>query len=95
MTPQSRTAAAHLQAANLGELIADTIEEYIEKAIRLANDSQARQNLRKKILMSRQQMPLFKPQVFIKELEASFQLMWQQKHSKEKFLYTKIEGGTI
>ncbi len=73
----SRHAVAHLRTAGSPELVADTVEDYIEKVVTLAEDKAKlkayRQNLRNQVAAS----PLTDSKGFAKELTTAFRNIWK------------------
>jgi predicted O-linked N-acetylglucosamine transferase (SPINDLY family) len=69
---QGRMAASLLRASELPELIAESQEEYVAKAIELANNSDLLINYRKKLEEKRKLLPLFDTQKYTKSLEKAY-----------------------
>jgi predicted O-linked N-acetylglucosamine transferase (SPINDLY family) len=69
----SRVSASMLTALGAPELIASSVDDYIERAVALATDANARESLRKKIAQQRAVSPLFDVQRFVRDLEN----LWQ------------------
>lgn len=73
----SRMGVSFLTNSGLPQLIADTTDDYIEKAVALASDLDGlraiRHNLRDKVRAS----PLMDQERFIKNMEAAYRKMWQ------------------
>ncbi|MDP6621972.1 MAG: tetratricopeptide repeat protein [Alphaproteobacteria bacterium] len=72
-----RVGASLLVAAGLEELICNSLEEYLEKAVMLAGDEAALTAVRDKIAAGRQISPLFDTLKFCRHLEAAYQGMWK------------------
>ena len=73
----SRVATSLLQTIDLHELITKNWQEYELKAVSLAKDSSAIQQLKKQLAIKTQISPLFKPAQFSQNLENQFQQVWQ------------------
>jgi len=87
----SRVAGSLLSAVGLPELITTSLEEYEQLALQLAHAPSALAELRKKLAVNRQTMPLFDSQRFTRNLEAAYERMW------ESFVASaaKVEGLTV
>jgi len=81
--PHARTASAYLQAANMPELIVDSIEAYKKSAIGLYNSPERIKQIRQKLLTERYRSPLFYPERFIHYLEKAYQTIWDRYDSCE------------
>jgi predicted O-linked N-acetylglucosamine transferase (SPINDLY family) len=73
----ARVAASLLNAANLPELVTDTIEEYEANALHLATNQQALKAIKDKLAQTKHTSPLFDTDLFAHNLEALYQEMWQ------------------
>lgn len=73
----SRVAGSLLKAANLPELVADSLEEYETLAMRLASRPHELSIIKRKIKEGRSTMPLFDTTGFARQLEQAYRLMWQ------------------
>jgi protein O-GlcNAc transferase len=80
-TMPSRGAASLLTAAGVPDLICKDLQEYHEKALRLARDPQELARIRAKLRDSRGKAPLFDTPRFIRNLETAFEMMWD-RHRK-------------
>jgi predicted O-linked N-acetylglucosamine transferase (SPINDLY family) len=67
-----RVAASVCQAAGLPDLICDTLDEYVEQAIRLGHDQPRVAELKHKLAQARRTAPLFDVARFAQDLEAVF-----------------------
>lgn len=74
-TPQSRTGAGVLAGAGMGELIVDTDEAYIQRAIHLARNRSELAELKAGLEQSRDRRPLFDVPRFARHLERAFETM--------------------
>lgn len=74
----ARVAASLLQAVGLPELITDSLDEYEQRAVRLATDPEQLTALRTKLADSRLYAPLFDTERFARHLESAFEMMWQR-----------------
>ena len=68
----SRFGASILQSADCGEIIANTIEEYIEKAVSLARDEERLQNMQKALRGKMEGSALMDVKGYMKALEESY-----------------------
>lgn len=77
----SRVAGSLLHAAGLPELIADGLDDYVSRAIRLAGDPQALSGLRRRLQHGRERLPLFDTAQFARDLERGYREMWRRHRS--------------
>ena len=73
----SRVASSILRVAGLPHLVADSIDDYVAKAVALANSREQRQALRTYLDNLRQTSPLYDTQAFVNGLEAAFEAMYE------------------
>lgn len=73
----SRGSYSILSSVPLPELIARTLDQYVEINLRLANDHAWRNNLRSSLRPSLAASPLMDAPRFVADLEASFRQMWR------------------
>jgi len=71
-----RVSASLLNAVGLPELVCADAAAYVEKVCALAESPAARAELRDKLLLARDQAPLFDANGFASDLEALFERMW-------------------
>jgi predicted O-linked N-acetylglucosamine transferase (SPINDLY family) len=82
----SRVAASVLNAAGLGELAFDTVDEYCNAIITLAHEPALLAGYRRHLSEGRLSLPLFATPRYTRELEALFERMvgrWQEGRSPE------------
>jgi predicted O-linked N-acetylglucosamine transferase (SPINDLY family) len=79
-----RVAASLLEAAELPELITQSLTEYEAKALALARDPSAVANLKKKLKQKLASAPLFDADKFRRNIEEAFVIMHQQGPSQFK-----------
>jgi protein O-GlcNAc transferase len=79
----SRISASILTALGMEELILENLDEYEEKAIELAADSEKRSKLRQKIIQNQHTRPLFKTGLFVENLDRLYTEMWND-HMRSK-----------
>ena len=72
-----RVAGSLLQAAQLPELVTDSLEAYEAHALRLARNPGELATLRQKLVQNRGRQPLFDTPRFTLNLEQTYQRMWQ------------------
>jgi protein O-GlcNAc transferase len=73
----SRMGSGLCDAVGMPELICDSIEQYEQIAIELGNHPDLIRSLKDKLALSVVDTPLFKPQLFIGQLERSFRQIWR------------------
>ena len=88
-----RVAASLLTAVGMGELIAQSVEEYERTALALAGDRQRLIALRKKLADNRDTSALFSPVKFTGNIEAAYARMWQTRLSGQKPAAFSIASG--
>ena len=71
-----RVAGSLLKAAELPELITYSLEEYEALALQLSQNPSRCLEMRRKLLQTHQRMPLFDIEKFTKNIEKSYQTMW-------------------
>lgn len=74
----SRLCASYLGAVGLPELIAEDTDEYVEQAIALARNAEARQSLNAALRTQRETAPLFDAARFTRHLEAAYRHIWRR-----------------
>jgi protein O-GlcNAc transferase len=74
----ARVAASLVTAAGLPELVAPSLEEYEALALRLAGDAQLLGGLRRRLVQSRRNSPLFDTERFCRHLEAAYAAMQER-----------------
>lgn len=79
-----RVAASALRAACLPQLIAHSLSEYEELALRLAREPQALAAIRQRLLQDRKKLPLFDTHRFARHLESAYRTMWTRAQRGEK-----------
>jgi predicted O-linked N-acetylglucosamine transferase (SPINDLY family) len=73
----ARNSYAFMTNVGITEGIAWTDEEYVEWGVRLGKDSALRQQIRSRLLQSRQTAPLWNTKQFAREMEKAYEQMWQ------------------
>ena len=71
-TMVARMAGSLVQAAELPELIAYSLDEYVQKAVHYATHTQELTVLRQRLITKRDQLPLFDTPRFVKQLENAY-----------------------
>lgn len=74
----ARNSYTMLKNVGVDEGITHTEREYLDWGIRLGKDTALRQQIRMKLLHSRQTSPLWNTKQFAREMENAYQQMWQQ-----------------
>lgn len=77
----SRVASSLLTAIGMPELITDSVEDYVNTALRLAQDTNELSVLRNKLIENRFASPLFNCQSYTRHLETAYALMWERYHN--------------
>ena len=80
----SRVASSLLKTSNLEELITYSDREYIDKAVKIANDVQYLKSLKEKLDKTRDTNPLFNSKFYTKKLEQAFEIIYQRKFENQK-----------
>ena len=71
----SRVASSLLRTSGLDELITNSDEEYIEKAVKIANDAKYLKHLKDKLNTSRDTNPLFNSELYTRKLEEAYEIV--------------------
>lgn len=74
----TRVASSLLRAADLEELVCNDLNEYEELAVKLAVDDDLYMDIRRKLEVKRESLPLFDTRRWVKNLEEAYRLMWQR-----------------
>ena len=80
---QSRVASSLLKTTGLNELITKNEKEYVEKAIYIAKNKEYLNQLKKKLLTSKDNNPLFDNKSFTHNIEKAYSIIFE-KHINEK-----------
>ena len=75
----SRVASSLLKTSNLEELITYSDKEYVDKAVKIANDKQYLKYLKSRLNKSRETNPLFNSEFYTKKLEQAFEIIYKRK----------------
>jgi len=73
-----RQSASALAALGLPELIAKDLDDYVDRATRLATDAGALATVRHRLRAARREAPLFDMAARVRELEAAFGAMLER-----------------
>ena len=73
-----RVGASLLSQIGLTDLIADSVEEYVEIAVALAGDPERLDDLRRSLRPRLAASPLCDGRAFARKIEAAFRHMWQR-----------------
>ena len=79
----SRVASSLLKTSSLEELITHSDKEYIDKAIKIASDANYLKNLKEKLRTSKDKNPLFDSELFTKNLEKAYEIIYNRYLNKE------------
>lgn len=74
----ARVAGSLISAAGFPELITDTLQDYENKALQLANNPTMVAAMKQKLLAEKMTSALFDTNHFVQSLEAIYQTIWQQ-----------------
>ena len=74
----TRVASSLLRAANMSELITNSLDEYEELAVALASDTDRLWKLRRRLEDERLRSPLFDTQRWVRNLELGLGLAWER-----------------
>nr|CCA22532.1 predicted protein putative [Albugo laibachii Nc14] len=77
----TRVASSLLRAANLDEMITNSLEEYEELAVTLATDTKRWRAIKDKLERSRTSCPLFDTQRWVRNLETGLMMAWERYES--------------
>ena len=81
---QSRVASSLLRTSGLEELVTKNEKEYIEKAVYIAKNKDYLDNLKNKLINSRNTNPLFDNQTFIKDIEKAYSIVLEKYFKNQK-----------
>ena len=73
-----RLSASMLQAVGLGELVADSVDDYISLAVRLAGDEPRRRSLRAGLRVQLLSSPLCDAEDLTRTLEMTYHRLWRR-----------------
>ena len=74
----SRVAASLLNTSNLNELVTNSLKEYEQLALKIANDPKYLNELKNKIFEFKNKNPLFDSELFTNNIEKSFDLVMKR-----------------
>ena len=74
----SRVAASLLNTSNLNELITNSLRDYEQMALKIANNPKYLNELKNKIFKFKNKNPLFNSDLFTNNLEKSFNLVMKR-----------------
>ena len=80
---QSRVASSLLKTTGLNELISKNEKEYVDKAVHIAKNKEYLNQLKNKLLTSKDSNPLFDNKSFAHNIEKAFSIVFE-KHINEK-----------
>lgn len=73
----SRVCGSLVRAAGLGELVCDSFEQYIERAVALGRDRAQLQGYKDRLIANRDSCALFDAPLLVRKLEALYAEMWE------------------
>jgi protein O-GlcNAc transferase len=77
-TPTSRSAASILEALELDDWVAPSIDDYVRVAVERANDRERIAELRRSLRPRLQSSPLMDEPRFVRDIEAAYRTRWQE-----------------
>ena len=80
-----RMGASLLQAANLPELVATSVQDYTTRALSWCHDRSALEGLREKLHANKASAPLFDARQLAQDLEQAYAAMWQD-HDEDRHI---------
>ena len=92
---QARVAASLLNAMDLPELITETQEQYVARAIELATDPLRLHAIKEKVGRNRLTSPLFDGKLFARHLEAAYAAMHQRYTAGEPPDHIYVKDSTV
>jgi predicted O-linked N-acetylglucosamine transferase (SPINDLY family) len=87
----ARVAASLLNAMDLPELITKTQEEYVSRAVYLANNPLRLAEIKKKLELNRETSPLFNGQLFARHIEAAYEEIHRRQLSGNQPEHIDVE----
>ncbi len=79
-----RVAASLLYAIQLPDLVASSLDEYVELAIGLAANQDKLRKIRQALKVNRTESPLFNPALFVCHIEAAYNTMYERYQNGEQ-----------
>ena len=92
-----RVAASALAAVDLPELIASSLEDYEQRALKLLRDPEQLRSLRGRLAQTRERAPLFDTARYTRHLEAAYRIMQERAIRDESplgFSVEDLQAGT-
>ena len=88
----SKVAASLLNSVGLQDLITNSKEKYMQLAIKLGNNPNNLNDIKQKLIESKNTSPLFNNKLYTKNLEQAFELMIDnfKQNSPAKYYYQKL-----
>jgi predicted O-linked N-acetylglucosamine transferase (SPINDLY family) len=85
----SRVGASILTALNMGELIAHSKTEYLDRASNICQDSNKFKSIKEKLLNNKQNSTLFDTKLYVKNLELAYLEIYKKnkKNLKPENIY--------
>jgi len=74
----SRVSASLLNAIDLPELVTSSVKEYEDLAVELAKNPKKLQEIKNKLINNRNTKPLFNTQIFTRNIEKAYSLMYER-----------------
>jgi len=77
-TPSSRLGATLLNGIDMGNMVTQTMDDYVEKAVALAEDPAAMAAIRDRLERNRETTSLFDFSRYVRDLERAYEAIWQR-----------------
>lgn len=78
----SRLGVSFLSQLDLADLVAESVDRYVDLAVQLASDRGRLQSLRRDLRRRMECSPLMDAEAFTRNLEAAFSQMWSTRHDR-------------
>lgn len=84
----SRAASSMLCAVGMDELIVNDFDSYKKLAVKLAKDENELKRIKTKLIENKKSFPLFNTELFVRNLESAFEMIYSNyiKHKKPKLI---------
>jgi len=87
----SRVSSSNLNAIGLNDLITDDLECYLNLAVKLAQQPEQLTQIRNRLALNRENMPLFNTETTARKLEKAYQTVWLRYCSQQTAATVDIE----
>jgi len=90
-TPHSRIGACNVNACNLPQNVVNSVEEYIERAVHLANNRDELAEMKRHLIENRESLPIFDRPRYMRHLESAYRRMWDIYRSGQAPQHIHVE----